>query len=467
MALTTVVQRDIAHLMRRAGFGVTPEEWANYVQLGIDGTTDRLLHPENVVEPVDALLQQMGEDIFNFDDLSSLKRWWLFRMARTKRPLLEKMTLFWHNHFATANYKVENSRWMWQQNRLFRQHALGKFPALLKAVALDAAMLSWLDGNENRKGAANENFGRELLELFTLGVNGGYTEADVKAAARAFTGWHWDDAKHKAVFDPDQHDKGVKVFLGHTGRLHADDILNIVAEHPSTARFLSIKLLRFFQQDDPTPNMIDACGHIYMQSGGDIRQMVGSILRSPAFYAPEARFAHFKSPTEYALILMRTLNIPLSYGGEIHDALAQMGQELFNPPDVKGWREGKTWFNTTSLTARQTFTQQVLDSVEQKGKLLERLKVLLKVTGADMDTITRAPQMVDALWQAFLPGHLPSAKTRAALLSCAPPPPADGEKLDEKKDAQKDMKKSDEIDIDTRAPIVLRLLLLVPEYQLA
>ena len=204
--------RQLSHLLRRAGFGARPAEWTEYAKMGIPAATDRLLNPERVPDTLAPLLAGIQGDYVDFDDINSLRKWWMYRMSHTPRPLEEKMTLFWHGHFATANYKVDNPRWMWMQNETFRTHALGNFKTMLQAVSRDPAMLVWLDGAENRKGRPNENYGRELMELFTLGVGGGYTEQDVKEAARAFTGWRYDRDKSVFVFDPDRHDDGVKTF---------------------------------------------------------------------------------------------------------------------------------------------------------------------------------------------------------------------------------------------------------------
>ena len=185
MPLSSHDKTKISHLLRRAGFGARPDEWAFYEKLGLAGTTDYLLYPEKTPDTMQVLLGQIQDDFVDFDEIASVRSWWLLRMMRTQRPLEEKMTLFWHQHFATANFKVNNPRLMWQQNELFRKHALGNFRSLLQDIVRDSAMLIWLDNSENRAGKPNENFAREVMELFAIGIGNGYSEKDIQEAARS------------------------------------------------------------------------------------------------------------------------------------------------------------------------------------------------------------------------------------------------------------------------------------------
>ena len=402
------------HLLRRAGFGARPAEYAAYSSLGIPGTTDLLLHPEKSPDHMADIQKEIGSDYIDFTSIGSIQNWWIYRMAHSQRPLEEKMTLFWHNHFATANFKVDNAQWMWQQNDMFRAHALGNFRELLGGVARDPAMLMWLDGAENTKGRPNENFGRELMELFTLGVGGGYTETDVKEGARAFTGWYYDQNDQSFVFDPNKHDDGAKTFLGQTGRLNGDDILDIVAAHPSTGRFLTTKLYKFFVHSDPTPAEIDSLATTYYQSGYEIRPVVAQILRSAAFYAPETRYCKMKSPAEYMAISMRTLDIPMTAIADPAGTIRSFGQDLFNPPNVKGWPEGHSWMNTTTLLARINYATAVTQEMDRRGLMAQNLRNALPSSNMK---IIDTDQLVDALWTILLPGHVPSISTRNALLA--------------------------------------------------
>ncbi|MBV9848226.1 MAG: DUF1800 domain-containing protein [Armatimonadetes bacterium] len=440
----------LAHLLRRAGFGSRPDEWTAYAKLGVAGTTDRLLHPETVPDHLAEVMHDIGGDYIDFNSLDSLSKWWLYRMLHTQRPLEEKMTLFWHGHFATANYKVDNPKWMWQQNQTLRTHALGNFRSLLQAITRDPAMLVWLDGTDNRKGHPNENYGRELQELFTMGVGSGYTEKDVQEAARAFTGWQVDREAGSAVFRPERHDDGVKTFLGETGNFGGDDIIDIIVRQPATATFLCAKLFRFFVHDDPTPADLKPLTEAYFGSGYEIRAVVGAILKSPAFYSPQAMYAQIKSPTEYVVTLMRTLDAPMSAAEGSFDRVKEMGQELFNPPNVKGWPGGQTWMNTMTLLARVSFASRVISNLGRQGTFSDKVHAVLSAHGAGAGGLGTPDQIADAVWSAFLPGHAPSAKTRAALIAYVQDKNAPGR-----------------AHFESKAPGLMTLILSAPEYHLA
>jgi uncharacterized protein (DUF1800 family) len=230
-------RKQISHLLRRAGFGGSPDEIDAHLALGFEGAVDRLIEFERV--PNDELEARVSamETQLDVTRLPALQNIWLSRMLFTARPLEERMTLFWHNHFATANSKVGRPPAMYDQNKLFRSQALGSFRELLKSVARDPAMLRWLDSNSNRRRSPNENFARELMELFTLGV-GNYTEQDVREAARAFTGWFF-DRNLGFVFNSNQHDPGQKTFLGRTGSWNGDDVIDIILQQPASADFVA------------------------------------------------------------------------------------------------------------------------------------------------------------------------------------------------------------------------------------
>ena len=444
--------RNLAHLLRRAGFGARPAEWTAYANLGLAGTTQQVLHPEGVADPFPALLAEVQGDYVDFDNLDSIKKWWLYRMSHTPRPLEEKMTLFWHGHFATANYKVDKPRWMWQQNETLRTHALGNFRTLLSAVSRDPAMLLWLDGGENRKGKPNENYGRELLELFTLGVGGGYSEADVKECARAFTGWQIDRDANVFKFNPDQHDDGVKTFLGQTGAFNGDDILDIVVKHPSTAHFVCSKLFKFFVHETPSAADIKPLTQAYFASGYDIRAVVTALLTSPSFYSDAALHSKIKSPTEYIVTSLRTLDAPFSAtNNNLLGSGRTMGQELFNPPNVKGWNGGKTWMNTMTLITRANFANALTNSMSQRGILSPRLHHAIAAHGTAPSGLQTPAQIVDAVWGVLLPGQMPSAATHSALVSYISDGGGGGSP----------------VNFDAKAPGLTALILSAPEYQLA
>lgn len=405
---------DLHHLLRRAGFGARPQELSHYCDLGISGTTDELLHPERINDPIDQVQSTVGEDLIDYNSIYSLQNWWLLRMARTQRPLEEKMTLYWHNHFATANYKVDNVRWMWQQNQLFRTHCLGNFRQILGDIARDPAMLMWLDGAENRKGQPNENFARELMELFALGIGGGYTESDVKEGARAFTGWYYDQDAEAFVFNPDRHDDGVKSYLGQTGRLNGDDVLDIVAAHPSTGPFVATKLFKFFVCDTPTKADIDQLATIYYQSGYEIRPMVAHLLTSDRFYSDAARYAKIKSPAELMVTAVRTLDAPMDVFNNAPNQMVGAGQDLFNPPNVKGWPEGQSWINTTTLLARINFATDLTQTLHSRNLLIGNLRRAMLDPNA---TLTTPMEVVDNIWTLLLPGLMQNTANRNALIA--------------------------------------------------
>ena len=283
--------RHAAHLLRRGGFGGSESEVARTAALGAAGAVDGLLHP---TEP-DAGFAAYPDVALLYDRAkarASAQLWWLDRMLRTKRPLSEKMTLFWHGHFATSVQKVPAPA-MVAQIDLFRQLGLGRFPALLSAVTRDPAMLIWLDNRANAKAHPNENYAREVMELFALGL-GNYTEDDVKEAARAFTGWTI-DKDQRAAFVPARHDDGIKTVLGKSGRLDADDVVAIVVSQPVHQRFIARKLLEFFVYSDPEPELTESLAQTYALSGFDLAKTVGTMLRSNVFYSSRAYRAIPKS----------------------------------------------------------------------------------------------------------------------------------------------------------------------------
>ena len=282
--------------------------------------------------------------------------WWLDRMLRTKHPLVEKMTLFWHGHFATSARKVPVPL-MAQQIDLFRAQALGNFRQLLIAVSRDPAMLVWLDNRYNYKAHPNENYAREVMELFTLGL-GNYSERDVKEAARAFTGWTL--GKNFAfIYRPQLHDSGIKTVLGHTGSWDGEDVINLMVSQPASTQFMAHKLLEFFVYSDPEPELIDATANVYALAGYDIAKTVGTLLRSNVFDSQRAYRAIPKSPIEFAMGVLRYIGAP-QVPANLPYHLSRMGQDLLAPPSVKGWDGGPAWINTATLLARFNFVNSLL-----------------------------------------------------------------------------------------------------------
>ena len=342
--------RNAAHLLRRAGFGGTAADVARLASLGMSGAVDSLLHP--TAPDADFPLYPPSEILFDPKKArQATQLWWLDRMLRTNRPLVEKMVLFWHGHFATSLGKVQ-PQYMAGQINLFRQLALTRFPVLLSAVTRDPAMLIWLDNRANAKAHPNENYAREVMELFALGL-GNYTEDDVKEAARAFTGWTL-DKNQQAAFVPARHDDGIKNVLGRIGAFNADDVIAIIVSQPIHQRFLAHKLLEFLVYSDPEPELIEAVAQTYALSGYDLARTVGAILRSNVFYSPRAYRAIPKSPIEFAIGTLRYIGAQTVPANLVYQ-LARMGQEPLAPPSVKGWDGGPAWINTSTMLARFNF----------------------------------------------------------------------------------------------------------------
>jgi uncharacterized protein (DUF1800 family) len=347
--------RAAAHLLRRAGFGGSEADVARLVALGLSAAIDSLLHP-TVAE---ASFAEFPDAAVLYDpkkNRQAAQLWWLDRMLRTTHPLAEKMALFWHGHFATSVQKVAPAQMVGQID-LFRGQGLGRFPALLAAVTRDPAMLIWLDNRSNAKAHPNENYAREVMELFALGL-GAYTEDDVKEAARAFTGWTLDKTQ-QAVFVAARHDDGDKTVLGQTGAFGADDVVAIIVSQPVHQRFIARKLLEFFVYSDPEPELIEAVAQVYALSGADVAKTVGTILRSNVFYSARAYRAIPKSPIELAIGTLRYIGAQ-SVPPNLPYQLARMGQEPLNPPSVKGWDAGPAWINTSTLLARFNFVNALV-----------------------------------------------------------------------------------------------------------
>ncbi|GAC1420320.1 MAG: hypothetical protein NVSMB5_12720 [Candidatus Velthaea sp.] len=349
--------RHAAHLLRRAGFGGTASEIAQLATLGPRAAVDSLLHPaaDDIAFPAypeTALLYAMGGK-----PRQATEMWWLDRMLRTKRPLLEKMTLFWHGHFATSIAKVP-APLMALQIDLFREQGLGNFRTLLASVSVDPAMSIWLDNRYNSKAHPNENYAREVMELFALGL-GNYTEDDIKEAARALTGWPYNGKTMTVAFNPAQHDDGIKTFLGRTGSFGLADVVNIIVMQPVHQRYISRKLLEFFVYSDPEPELVEGLAQTYALSGYDIAKTVGTILRSNVFFSTRAYRALPKSPVEYVMGLLRFTGAN-TVPANTPDFLRRMGQVPLAPPSVKGWDGGPTWINTNTLLARFNFVNNLI-----------------------------------------------------------------------------------------------------------
>ena len=362
----------MAHLLRRAGFGATREELTSYVAQGYEATVEQLLHPESAPVMEEDILRRYHVDQNSLMLIESSQAYWLYRIINTQRPLEEKMALFWHGLFATAYGKLNHAKAVVNQTNTFRRCGLGDFRTLLLELSRDPAMIFWLDNKDNHKDAPNENYGRELLELFSMGI-GNYTENDVKACARAFTGWSIANADYMSirasrdsiwphgrldwqfVYIPEDHDDGEKTFLGHTGPFNGEDIVDIICQQPATAWFVASRLYGFFVSDTPNEGSIQYLADRFSETGGDIREVMRALFRSDFFKGDEARLAKVKSPTE---LVAGTARLAGSYQfpewGIVNLAMdvSFMGQEILNPPTVEGWHTGREWIDTGNLVER-------------------------------------------------------------------------------------------------------------------
>jgi uncharacterized protein (DUF1800 family) len=296
-----------------------------------------------------------------------LRTWWVAEMLSTSSPFTERMTLFWHNHFATSQQKSRSATLMYRQNVLFRKYSTGNFAAMLREVGKDPAMLIYLDGAQNRKGAPNENFAREVMELFTLG-EGHYTEQDVKEAARAFTGWSIDGDTGEFRFRRAIHDDGVKKVLGQEGRFNGDDMITILLQQPATGEFIVGKLWREFVSPDTNSAANTAAvkklAADWRAANYEIKPLLREMLLSDAFWAPENRGVLVKSPVDLVIGSLRQFRFSVEDPAPFAVILRQLGQDLFNPPNVKGWPGGETWLNTTTLLARKGFLNRLFRADE-------------------------------------------------------------------------------------------------------
>ncbi len=439
-----------AHLGRRAGFGFTDAEIERSIQQGPQRTLDLLLQPaEAGQERFTALLEQIGGELLDLSKEEDLQAWWVFRMLHTPDPLREKLTLFWHGHFATSLRKVERAALMQRQNETLRTHALGRFGELLQALAKDPAMLIWLDNRVNRKGKPNENWARELMELFTLGV-GNYSEQDIKEVARAFTGWTV--REDQFFFDKAQHDEGKKTIHGKEGAFDGGDVITILLEQPACARFVAGKLFRFFVAPKAPEGVIETLAARLQQSGYDLAACVETILRSRVFFSAQARRTRIKSPVEFVLGIVKSLELRADCRG-LARATRELGQALFAPPTVKGWDGERIWLSAQWLVNRANIA---MGAAALRGgwaeSRFEPLKLLERKQAAGS-----AADVLECIAGLLLDGRLP-AELRPSLLEYLT-------QNDGKRPLPFDPKNKNQIDAKARG--LAHLLMTTPEYQLA
>ena len=437
--------QQIAHLLRRAGFGAAPEELEQARRDGFAATLERLLAFESVPDPVESDIADVEDGLLDMRNMEDVRAAWLYRMARTTRPLQERLTLFWHNHFATGANKVENAAFMNRQIALFRRFAAGNFRSLLLEVSRDPAMLIWLDGRFNRKGRPNENYGREVMELFTLGI-GNYTERDVKEVARAFTGWTLKEGTF--AFEPGQHDGGEKTILGKKGNFGGEDVVDILAAHPATAKRLSEKLCREFVGPQPAAGLVEAMTKEYFRSGYDIRSVLRVMFTSPAFLSDAALWARIKSPAEFVVSALRAMPhiVPVR---TLPAALRRMGQDLLAPPTVKGWDGGTAWLSTSTVINRLNFAKDIGPGINNQPSVALQPGRLVAEHGLDTPE-----KLVEHMLARFGPLEVtPSVKAKLVEYVLAP-------------EAPKGPVYPAPQTLDTKVRGVAHLVLSLPEFQL-
>lgn len=371
-----------AHLLNRTTFGGLPQEIVAMQELGPQRGIETLLdfpdsgadelrrgdvpdlssvgdgYPKTFEERRQMMLGKSQEErmrinqmlmMRNREAMSATLKWWMNRMMHAKYPLHEKLTFFWHGHFTSSARDERAASLMWQQNETLRRNSAGNFRSFVKQISRDPAMLDYLNNQENRKAHPNENYARELMELFTLGI-GNYTEADIKEAARAFTGWGHDGEDF--TFRRFDHDFGLKNFFGRHGNFDGDDVIEIILQHPASAPYIAGRLLNHFVTEEPDPAICKSLGDVLRENNYDLRPVLQTMFTSKLFYSPNVIGAQIKSPLQLMVGTVRLLDVQAPDQAQMVTALEQMGQVPFAPPNVKGWPGGRSWINTSTLFVR-------------------------------------------------------------------------------------------------------------------
>ncbi len=422
----------LAHLLRRAGFGATRDELEGYVAQGYAATVEQLLHPELAPTLDEDVLRRYHIDQNSLMLIESSQAYWLYRIINTRRPLEEKMALFWHGLFATAYGKLNHAKAVVNQTNTFRRCGLGDFRTLLLELSRDPAMIFWLDNKDNHKDAPNENYGRELLELFSMGI-GNYTEDDVKACARAFTGWTIANADYMSirasrdsiwphgrldwqfVYRPEDHDDSPKTFLGQTGPFNGEDVIDIICRQPATAWFVAAKLYGFFVSDTPDEASIQYLADTFRETDGDLRAVMRALFMSDFFRSEAVRLGRVKSPTELVAGTARLAGSHRFPEWSIVNLAMDvnfMGQEILNPPTVEGWHTGREWIDTGNLVERVNAAALEMGDLTQPG--VQAIRERMERLGADLSP----EQFVDGCLEALSQFEV-SETTRQSLVAHA------------------------------------------------
>ena len=454
----------MAHLMRRAGFGATRDELESALADGYENTVDALLDTSGATAMPDDIIRRYHVDQSELRLVEVAVANWMYRMMTTTSPLQEKIALFWHSLFATGERKVNNVQAMTGQVETFRKYGLSSFRTLLFQISSDPAMLHWLDNHDNHRDAVNENYGRELLELFSMGI-GNYSEQDVKEAARAFTGWTFENTEYMALramkasiwpysrvalqfeFKADDHDYTEKTFLGESGAFNGEDVIDVIVRQPATARFVCTRLYQFFVADEVDEDgeaLIEELSQTYFDSGYEIKAILREMFNSDHFKSDAVRFRRVKSPAELVAGTLRTARPfprPSVEMFQVGLATNYMGQELMNPPSVEGWHEGAEWIDSGSLVERVNFASQYLGNPDSPG-----VQEIADRVGAEQRSTIDSDTLVDSCLDLLGPITV-SDETRATLV--------------ESSEAYVDD------DLTTRVAETLRLIGSTREYQLA
>ena len=395
----------VGHLLRRLTFGPTRPRLDAMLKMSPAEAVDSQLNYDPEKDPYEGMLDQM-EGLFNLRETNSVQQWWLYRMVYSPQPAQEKIVLYWHNHFATSGSKVENGMLMQQQLELFRAKGLGSFRDLVKAIAKDPAMLIWLDGKDNRRGHPNENFAREVMELFTLGI-GNYTEDDVKQLARAFTGWRleYNNDIVTAVYHPEQHDLEEKTIFGVTDKFDTDSAIDLILKQPAAPKHLSMKMLRAFVHPDPTDEQIEHYGQRFVANDWNIKTVLREMLTSRMFFSEWAYRSKIKSPAELVI------GSAIAMGGKpnmqfLRDSMSKMGQNILFPPNVKGWDGEEAWINSNTVLVRFNFGLAIATSRNPGGggQVMARPNDL--ETPLKSMHVNSADEVIDAYARVLLDGKL-------------------------------------------------------------
>ena len=438
--------KKLCHLLRRAAFGPTVKRLDDGRDKSVSQVLDGLLNFDAEDDPFESSVESL-EGFVNFTEPRSVASYWFYRMLNSPHPLQERVALFWHNRFATGAGKVDNGRLMHEQIQLFREKGLGDYRELVVALGRDPAMLIWLDGQSNRKGKPNENYAREVMELFTLGI-GNYTEKDVQELARCFTGWSVKD--EQAVFDPKQFDSGEKQVLGQDGNFDSESAVDVLLAQPAASKYLAWNLLREFVHPEPTDEQVDHYAKRVIANDWNIRKTLREMLASRLFFSDWAYRSRIKGPVELAV------GAGLAMGGKVstdflRESCQRLGQNLLYPPNVKGWPGDKVWINANTVLLRFNFAMQMATQRQREFVRKDDLSDWLK-----KNKIDSADDVLDHFATLLLDGQIPS-DAREKLL--------DYMNRDSKNEPKPYKLTAESINSKVRG--LMHMMMTMPEYQLA